>query len=511
MSAAATLTWFARHELTLAWRDWAAMMAGGRTMRERAVTIGTLIFIGLLHWLAYAILSPVMGPELLADKKTLIVVSATLAMTFSMMLSQAIEQVTRAFYARSDLDLILSSPASSQHLFAIRIGSIAVAGAMMSSLLAAPFINVAAYLNGAHWLAAYAVITAMSMVATGLAVAGAIALFKSAGPKRTRLIAQIIAAVVGAALLIGLQVAAIMLYGNLSRFDVLTSGYVAQMAPNAESLFWLPAHAVLGDLAAVFAMFVAGAAFLAAVIAHYAGQFGRYAVVAASVSEHTDAKGGAARPFRAMTTKQALRAKEWTLLKRDPWLASQTLMQILYLLPPALLLWRDMGEGTHVHVILAPVLVMAFGQLAGGLAWLAISGEDAPDLVATAPLQRRAVVRAKNEAVLMAIAAVALPMVAALALVSAWGAAATAIGIALAAISAMTIQMWFRVSATRSQFRRRQTASKTSTFAEAFASIFWAGATGFAAAQSLFAVPFAMLALITLAIAYVISPRTTAA
>ena len=33
MSATATLTWFARHELTLAWRDWAAMMAGGRTKR----------------------------------------------------------------------------------------------------------------------------------------------------------------------------------------------------------------------------------------------------------------------------------------------------------------------------------------------------------------------------------------------------------------------------------------------------------------------------------------------
>lgn len=381
----------------------------------------------------------------------------------------------------------------------------------MSSLLAAPFINMAAYLDGAHWLSAYAVIAAMSMVATGSAVAGAIALFKSAGPKRTRLIAQIIAAVVGAALLIGLQVAAILLYGNLSRFEVLTSGYVAQLAPDADSLVWLPARAVLGDVASVTAMVVAGAAFLTAIIAHYASQFGTHAVAAASVSEHTDAKGGGARSFRPMTTKQALRAKEWTLLKRDPWLASQTLMQILYLVPPALLLWRDMGDATHVHVILAPVLVMAFGQLAGGLAWLAISGEDAPDLVATAPIPRGAIVRAKNEAVLIAISAIALPLVAALALVSAWGAVATALGIALASASAIAIQMWFRVSATRSQFRRRQTASKASTFAEAFASIFWAGTTGFAAAQSLFAVPFAVLALITLAIAYMISPRTTTA
>ena len=34
MNSTANLTWFARHELTLAWRDWAQMMAGGRTTRE---------------------------------------------------------------------------------------------------------------------------------------------------------------------------------------------------------------------------------------------------------------------------------------------------------------------------------------------------------------------------------------------------------------------------------------------------------------------------------------------
>ena len=83
-----------------------------------------------------------------------------------------------------------------------------------------------------------------------------------------------------------------------------------------------------------------------------------------------------------------MRQKEWTLLLRDPWLVSQTLMQLLYLLPPALLLWRSYGEGTGALVVLVPVLVMAAGQLAGGLAWLAISGEDAPD--SSRPLPCRA-------------------------------------------------------------------------------------------------------------------------
>ena len=47
---------------------------------------------------------------------------------------------------------------------------------------------------------------------------------------------------------------------------------------------------------------------------------------------------------------------------------------------------------------------MAAGQLAGGLAWLSISGEDAPDLVATAPIAARRMLWAKIEAVIGVIA-----------------------------------------------------------------------------------------------------------
>src|SRR4029077_3637360 len=90
---------------------------------------------------------------------------------------------------------------------------------------------------------------------------------------------------------------------------------------------------------------------------------------------------------------RALRRKEWTLLLRDPWLASQTLMQLLYLLPPALLLWRSFVDDSGALALIVPVLIMAAGQLAGGLAWLTISGEDAPDLVAAAPVSARGVVR----------------------------------------------------------------------------------------------------------------------
>ena len=50
--------------------------------------------------------APQVAPSaFVADTATLIVLTASLLTTFSMMLSQAIEHVTRAFYARCDLDL----------------------------------------------------------------------------------------------------------------------------------------------------------------------------------------------------------------------------------------------------------------------------------------------------------------------------------------------------------------------------------------------------------------------
>ncbi len=76
------------------------------------------------------------------------------------MMSQAMEQVTRAFYARSDLDLILSSPTASRRVFAVRIGAMAVSTMMMAVLLAAPFINVLIWRGGARWLSAYGVVIA---------------------------------------------------------------------------------------------------------------------------------------------------------------------------------------------------------------------------------------------------------------------------------------------------------------------------------------------------------------
>src|SRR5205814_2316248 len=129
-------------------------------------------------------------------------------------------------------------------------------------------------------------------------------------------------------------------------------------------------------------------------------------------------RGSRITAFRGGSRQQALRWKEFLLLRRDPWLVSQSLMQLLYLVPPALMLWRSFSDSSAATILIAPVIVMAAGQLAGGLAWLTISGEDAADLVATAPMPPSRVIRAKVEVVLITIGTIFAPLLAALAFAS---------------------------------------------------------------------------------------------
>ncbi len=195
------------------------------------------------------------------------------------------ESVTRAFYTRHDLDLILTSPVPPQKIFAVRIARIAAGVAAVALFLASPFINMLAILGGARWLAAYGVVAvdgARRRLACRCADRGAV---PSDRAKRTRLIAQIVAAVIGAAFVIGLQMVAILSYGSLSRYAPLQSHWLIAHAPGSQAAsLWLPARAVLGDLGPLFAVTAASLALLGAAIAAFCQRFGEHVIAAAGVS-----------------------------------------------------------------------------------------------------------------------------------------------------------------------------------------------------------------------------------
>ena len=506
MNSAAALTWFARHEIRLAWREAVAMMTAGRRFRRRSTVIWLVVFVALMHLAAYAVIGRFAELDGAPDKPTLIVITACAFLGWALMLSQAIESVTRVFYARSDLDLIMSSPATLANVFSVRIVAIALTVIAMALLLATPFVNVLVLGGGVRWFAAYGVVIAIGLSAAAVAIAVTVALFRAIGPSRTRLVAQIVAAVIGAGFVIALQIAAILSYGTLSRFAVLTSDAAAAFAPELDSILWWPARAMLGDGEALLCLLAAGLVMLGITMAVFSPRFadvrhprlghrgaGPSRPRRKTVPRRLPATGAAAQGVRAAAPRSVAGVADADA--------------IVYLAPPALMLWRSFADNSAAILLITPVIVMAAGQLAGGLAWLTICGEDAADLVTTAPLPASSVTRAKIEVVLIGIGAIFAPLIGALIFASPLQAAVTALGVGIAAASATAIQLWFRVQARRSQFRRRQTSSRLATFAEAFSSIGWAATAALALAWPVVAVVTGLMTAGILAATWKISPE----
>src|SRR5262249_55034725 len=98
--------------------------------------------------------------------------------------------------------------------------------------------------------------------------------------------------------------------------------------------------------------------------------------------------------------------KDLRLLARDPWLLTQIGQQMIYLAPMLVPMWKNSDVGFSWLM-----MVFVAGMLGSALAWLTISGEDAPDLLAAAPVPRAAVLRVKFEAApLPVVLAVMIPV-----------------------------------------------------------------------------------------------------
>ena len=476
MKRAGTIAWFARHETRLAWRDWQSLMSGGGRRRTVTVAIGFTLFAVIMHGMAWLMLfSAATRSESAAEQ--LSTLTSSLLLAWSLMVSQAMETVTRAVFARGDLELILTSPAAASRLFAVRLAAMAATMVAMALVLAAPFIHVLVWLGGPLWFSGYPVAVALAVDATAVAIVVIVAMFHLLGAKRTRFIAQIVAAVIGAAFAIVLQFVTILSYGSLPDASFKQMAGLVKAAAVQRVIRW-PAPEILADPVAIGALLACSFAALAVVIFVFAPRFGQFAFAAGNVTHATPRSTEGQSVFRGSSPAWALRRKEWVLLLRDPWLMSQTLMQLLYLLPAAFLLWRNF-RGIGGSALLVPILIVAAGQLGGGLAWLAVSGEDAPELIATAPMRLSRVLRAKTEAVMSGVVMIFAPFIVLFAVVKPLPALIALSGVLVAAGSATAIQYWIRSQGRRSVFRKRQTSSRVATITEALSS------TGCAAAGAM--------------------------
>ena len=508
LSPGSTL-WLLRHELKVGLRAFTPRAkAGSRSGQTRfwlrmgglgvlALLIGGAVGVPVAivaHRLHYQPAGPF---YLAADAMALVI--------FTLMLAQSLNAATQVLYERNDLDLLLSSPLPASRVLTVRGLGIAVLSALLYLLIGCLFVLPLTALGEPRWLGVLVVIASLALVSAAGGLLLALALFAVLGPRRTRLAAQVLAAVIGAAVFLGFQARNFLpreqfagLLGGAAR---LGSAHVQAGSP----LTWLGAAAA-GEPLPLLGVAAAGALAFAAVVRLLGRRFGDNAA-AASGGEAASPRAAARRSAGAEKVAfsggafAALVRKERRLLARDPWLISQVLLQVVYVLPMGFVIARN--ANAHIGFAVASgAAAAAFicGQLAGNLTWVTVSAEDSPELLATAPVQVWSVLRAKLLVALAPVAVVACLPLGVIAWLSPLSVLPAALGCAGAAASAGLLNLWWSKPGQRRDFRRRRQASVIGGLVEVAVLFAWGAATWMAVAGMVWAAIPVALALVILAV-----------
>ena len=462
------------HEVRLAFRTRRDTQRWGR-LAVMGI-LAALLF--LVSWTVAKLLAA-LHPAL--DAPSLAVASAAIAFIATLMLGHALIAATEAVYTRGDLDLLLCSPMSPWMVLTVRAMGVAVRVAAVYIMLCSGLLISLALLGAWQWLGIGPALIGLALFATAAGLMLAMFLFATIGPRATRVTAQVLGALIGASLILIFQIPNLApradraatfqrLLDSLSRLDL----------PAAHPMF-VPARAFMGDAHALIAWSIAAVLAFVLAAAWFSRRFASDAAAVLSAGPRRRAASVRTRPFRGGVTVSLL-LKEWRLLRRDPVLLSQILLQLIYLVPLALTLTGSRGHTSPAFIgLMGGAIAAIAASLTASLAWITVSAEDAPDLVAAAPLERGAIDLGKLLAAATPVIVLAAGGAALIAVESATAGAWTLAGAMCAALSAGLIGVWHQEPGSRKDFRRRPRASWTAQLGQSAVAIGWAAATGIVA------------------------------
>ncbi len=452
-----SFAWLALHELRLATR------ATNRKPRRKLFGLvgrmpGAAQVIGYILGLLWLALGCTIGwalrdtpipilPEMLVAVLGISIVGLTF------MTAQAMVGSQRTLYENDDLALLFSAPIPERTVLLAKLLGIAGTIALTYTMLLLPIILPIAILGHPQLFGLVALLAALALAAAALGLALTLAIATLIGPRAARTLGQIMAALIGGAVFLASQLlshadrkgsATIALYERLRDDGLGTEGVTA-----------LPGQAAFGDPLAI--LILLGGALLLFIGAGATLQrlfLSGYQDGGTRLSRSKPTGRASGRLFHAGLTRSVF-AKEWRLLARDPALAFQIVLRLVYMAP---LLFVAFGRGNTVPIpaTLAFGSVLIASQLVGSFAWLAVSAEDSPDLLAVAPVAKDEIDVAKLLAAFAMAAPFAILLPIAIALQTPVGAAITLVMTALGGAAAGYVELKLGKPGQRSTFARRR-------------------------------------------------------
>ena len=496
-----TTVWLLSHEIRLAWRG----LVGGKRGGRRMVAFAILGLVALAGGMGIAWALRDFEPPV--NAVSILMADVIAVLIFTLMLSQTLASGIEALYTRGDLDLLFSSPLDPRKTLTVRFLALAGSAFAAFALIVSPFLAAAAVFGHWRWLAVFPVLGALALAASATGLALAVGLFALIGPRRTRTVAQVLAALIGAMFFMVSQ--ARNLIGGRASTTLFTQVAGAANDPHLRlpAIAGWPLRAMLGEPGPLALVVAAGVAVFFLISTWLSRRF----AADAAAAQGADLGGAKAKPGAnavfAGGPFAATFIKEVRLLRRDWALLSQVLLRVLYLIPAAFVLLRN--AGSHASFLLpggAAALAFLAGQVAGSLTWVTVSAEDAPELIASSPAPIRIVRRAKLAAGMTPLAVIlVLPLVALIVIAPLTGVAAT-LGAAASAGAAGLINLWHQRPGKRSEFRTRRSGSILIGLAQLVVTLMIGGATALAAIAS----PFALIPAVLAGVALLLMRRSDA-
>ena len=485
-----TWSWLLRHEVRLQWR------AVGGSRLWIVGLLGGFIWLALhaAAWLLLRGLDAVTLPP-----KAIIIFGALTWLIITLMFSQAIMLSVTALFDRGDFDLLLSSPLNPRTVFTVRGMGIAVSCVVLYFLLVTPFAHVGVFTGHANLLAIYPAIISIGLLVASLGMLLTLTLVRLLGARRARVVAQLFGAVVGAAMFMLSQVQNLL--GRDTRDRIAAAMKYASepgglLAP--DSALWFPFRAFTGEPGALLSVVILGVGgfFLVVNLTYTRFLSGTQESVTGSANRaklSSRAPQKQFQPARGGFTGTVL-MKEWRLIWRDPQLIAQTLLQALYLLPVVFIAFRN----TDALNFVVPGAVLLAATLAGSIAWITVSAEEAPELIGTAPVSLTRIRWLKVLAALIPVWIFVSPLLFFLLTKNLLWAVIFLFCLAGSTISAGMIQIWYPRAGDRKNMKKRAQGSMLINLVEGFCAVGWSGA---AYALMLVPSPWAWLALVGIAFA----------
>ena len=459
-STARSFRWLLGNEFRLWWR---------KTTESKRFWVW-IIFTGLavgggltLLWLALETLRSEMSAAAVTElpEAAVWMAIALCFATFLFAFNQAVSASVIVLFERGDLDLLLSSPISSRVIFAVRLLSVTLTVFAGFCLFAVPASLLAILVGLPQLLGIYPALMGICLMATSFGMLVTLGLVRLMGARRSRTWVQVLNLVTTVIVLLGFQLPNFL---QTSRFDFSelqqrAQSWVAPGSPlenilGVESELWFLARTIWLDPIAVL---------LTAVFSSAIALFTIYALAQSfiqgtqqSITRKHRARANEGTALQGGFNRVVL-TKEWRMMCRSPYIISQAALQVLLVLPLTWVVLQGGGTGSF-NIDRAASFATPFlgGQLTYAFTYVCLSGEEAADLLKSAPIAAGSLRWRKQIAALIPVWALLLPVF----MLLIWQGYSWLPGLlatAGASISASFLRLWnSRPVARKEMFRQRQ-------------------------------------------------------